>query len=106
MEKAMEGKEQKGNGNRFYQKLLFQLFMYFALVICMFAILLSVIYMKLYEKSTINTFRDDLAKKAERIAQNVSVYAREKDRTGFSAYFASTKSVFDQKETCLISKLI
>ena len=95
----MEGKEQKGNGNRFYQKLLFQLFMYFALVICMFAILLSVIYMKLYEKSTINTFRDDLAKKAERIAQNVSVYAREKDRTGFSAYFAATKSVFDQKET-------
>ena len=99
MERVMEEKEQKKKGNRFYQKLLFQLFMYFALVICMFAILLSVIYMKLYEKSTINTFRDDLAKKAGRIAQNVSVYAREKDRTGFSAYFAATKSVFDQKET-------
>ncbi len=95
----MEEIEQKKSENHVYQKLFFQLFMSFALVTCMFAILLSAIYLKLYEKNTINTFRDDLAKKAEKISQNVSKYAREKDRRGFSAYFEATKSVFNQKET-------
>lgn len=95
----MEEIKQKRNGNPIYQKLVFQLFMYFALVICMFAILLSVIYMKLYEKNTISTFRDDLAKKAERISKNISKFAREKNQSGFSAYFDATNSVFDQEET-------
>ena len=85
--------------NHFYQKLLFRLFMYFALVVCMFAILLSIIYLRLYEKSTINSFRDDLAQKADRIAKKVCTYAREQDKEGFTAYYEATSSFFDQEQT-------
>lgn len=118
----MEETEQKrnGTGSRFYQKLLFRLFLYFALVVCMFAILLSIIYMKLYENSTIHTFRDDLVKKAEQISQNVSIYARygnnddetetgrsakkvkssrEKAEDAFLAYYDAIETVFEQKQT-------
>lgn len=85
--------------NHFYQKLLFRLFMYFALVVCMFAILLSIIYMKLYQKSTINSFRDDLVQKADRIAQKVTLYAREQDTKGFAGYWEATNSFFDRERT-------
>ncbi|SES80571.1 sensor histidine kinase [[Clostridium] polysaccharolyticum] len=97
MEKT--GRREGGIIKRFYQKLLFQLFMYFALVVCMFAILLGVIYMKLYEDNTIRTFRNDLVKKSERISQNVSNYAKLNDYKGFSSYLETMQSLFDKNET-------
>lgn len=89
----------RNDGNRFYQKVFFRLFLCFALVVLMFAILLSVIYMKLYETDTINSFRDDLIQKADRISQMVSVYAREQDKQGFNAYNSVIGSFFDKEKT-------
>ena len=73
----------------------------------MFATLLSIIYMKLYEKSTINSYRDDLVQKAERISQMVSGYAREQDKQGFNAYNSVIGSFFDKEKTdfYIISKI-
>lgn len=102
MMKSLNNKTGVKSGNskaHFYQKLLFRLFLYFAFVVCMFAILLGIIYMKLYEKSTIESFRDDLVQKAERISQMVAVYAREQDKQGFNAYNSVIGSFFDKEKT-------
>lgn len=97
----MEVTEQKQNytKNHFYQRFFFRLFMCFALVACMFAITLSIIYTRLYEKSTIHTYRDDLATKAQRISRKVTTFAFEQDVKGFRAYTDAVQSVFNQKQT-------
>lgn len=92
-------KEQKEKAyNHIYQKLLFQLFLYFAFVVCMFAVILSLMYMRLYSENTINSFRISLANKATRISQKVSIYARERDTSGFTAYYEAIGSFFNQEE--------
>lgn len=85
--------------NHFFQRLFFRLFMCFALVACMFAITLSVIYSRLYEESTIHSYRDDLATKAQLISEKISNLAFSNDAQGFRAYSDTVQSMFDQKQT-------
>lgn len=92
-------KQRTQKKNHFYQKLLFRLFLYFALVACLFAVLLSIIYVELYQKSTINSFRNELVGEADRIAQKVALYAREKDEKGFTSYCEAASSFFNQERT-------
>lgn len=84
---------------RLHERIVFRIFAYFAFVVCMFAILLGVIYGRMYERSTVNSFRDDLIQKAQRISKCVTNFSSTEDKAGFNAYLEAVKSIFDQNST-------
>lgn len=57
-----------------YNRLFIKTYTSFAVVISIFAILLGVLYMRMYEQATIENFEQQLTKKAEQIAKRCSTY--------------------------------
>ena len=66
----METEMIKPRSNRLFRKT----YTYFAVVICFFAILLGIVYMRMYERATIQNFEQQLMKKAEQISKRCSKY--------------------------------
>ncbi|SFR56543.1 sensor histidine kinase [Anaeromicropila populeti] len=84
---------------RFYNRLFFRIFSYFAVVVSLFAVLLGFIYMKLYESGTMETYRDDLIRQAERIAFQVSDFSATEQQNEFIAYEDALYTVEDPELT-------
>jgi len=57
-----------------YNRLFIKMYTSFAVVICIFAVLLGVLYMRMYEQATIENFEQQLTKKAEQISKRCSKY--------------------------------
>ena len=60
----------KPSNNRLFRKT----YTYFAVVICIFAVLLGIVYMRMYEEATVQNFEQQLMKKAEQISKRCSKY--------------------------------
>ncbi len=66
----MESQAIKPSNNRLFRKT----YTYFAVVICIFAVLLGIVYMRMYEDATVQNFEQQLMKKAEQISKRCSKY--------------------------------
>lgn len=62
------------HGNPKYNRLFVKTYLSFAAITAVFAILLGVLYMRMYENATITNFESDLTKQAERISARCSDY--------------------------------
>ena len=70
----METEMIKPRSNRLFRKT----YMYFAVIVCVFAVLLGIVYMRMYEDATIKNFEQQLMKKAEQISKRCSKYFMDK----------------------------
>ena len=60
-----------------YNRLFIKTYTNFAVVICVFAVLLGMLYMQMYERATIQNFEQQLTKKAEQISKRCSQYFKD-----------------------------
>ncbi len=70
--------------NRFTSKIFFKVYAYYAIVLFIFAVLLGIIFINLYNNNTIEIYRNQLEENAKNIAKNLSRYIinAEIDRNG------------------------
>ena len=73
-----------------------------AALILLFAITLGTIYMRLYEKTTIESYREQMRSKAENVAKRCSTYFLNSDISGWTEYVAMFGEV-EQMEVWVIS---
>ncbi|MBE5950462.1 MAG: cell wall metabolism sensor histidine kinase WalK [Lachnospiraceae bacterium] len=66
--------ETERHGNPKYNRLFVKTYLSFAAITAVFAILLGVLYMRMYENATIENFESELTKRAERISLKCSDY--------------------------------
>ncbi len=66
--------EQENTGTPKYNRLFVKTYLSFAAITAVFAILLGVLYMRMYESATIRNYEDDLKAKAVRISSRCSEY--------------------------------
>lgn len=79
----------------FFRRLGVRIFIYFASVLSLFAVLIGAIYMQLYEKSIMDTHRADLMEQADRISSQMLLFQLNEDKKGFEAY----KQAIDSENT-------
>lgn len=91
----------------FFSRLGVRIFIYFASVLSLFAVLIGVIYMNLYEKNTMETYRTDLEEQAERISSQMLTFQIKEDKNGFKAYKEALASIenSDNKDIWIVSNL-
>lgn len=89
----------------FFSRLGVKIFIYFASVLSLFAVLIGVIYMNLYEKNTMETYQTDLEEQAERISSQVLAFQTQENKNGFKAYKEALASVenSDNKDIWIVS---
>ncbi len=78
----MESEEIKPSNNRLFRKT----YMYFAVIVCVFAVLLGIVYMRMYEEATIQNFEQQLMEKAEKISKRCSQYFIDKAAVDWMDY--------------------
>lgn len=71
---------------RFHNKLFFKIYLYFGILITLFAILIGFIFMKLYTESTNKTYLKQLQTEVENISYRVSEFSTEENYDGFASY--------------------
>lgn len=69
-----------------YNRLFLKTYTNFAVVICVFAVLLGMLYMQMYERATIQNFEQQLTKKAEQISKRCSQYFKDKAAVDWMNY--------------------
>lgn len=94
----METEMIKPRSNRLFRKT----YTYFAVVICFFAILLGIVYMRMYERATIQNFEQQLMKKAEQISKRCSKYFIDKAAVDWMNYIILLSEI-DKTEIWAVS---
>lgn len=69
-----------------YNRLFVKTYLSFAAVICVFAVLLGVLYMRMYEQATVENFETQLTGDAERAAKRCAKYLLEVNMEGWRDY--------------------
>lgn len=71
---------------KIHNKLFWRVYLYFGLMLSVFGVLIGFIFMKLYEKNTIETYHKQLSEQGERIANNISKYVMDEDIQQYNTY--------------------
>lgn len=71
---------------KMHHTLFLKTYLGFSAIILLFAIFFGVVYMRLYEKTTMESFRDQLQSKSKNIAARCSRYFLDKDPQGWAEY--------------------
>ncbi len=72
-----------------WDSLFFRIFLYFATILTVFAILLGIIFMNLYRQNTLTTYDEQLKNQGRQIANNISTYVNNNDITRYISYLFS-----------------
>lgn len=94
----MESGAIKPSNNRLFRKT----YMYFAVIICVFAVLLGIVYMRMYEEATIQNFEQQLMQKAEKISKRCSQYFIDKAAVDWMDYIILLSEI-DRTEIWAVS---
>lgn len=86
--------EKKTNLN-IYNTLFFRIYLYFGIVLSFFAVLIGFIFMNLYEKSTADSYQQQLEAQGENIANKVSKYVINQDLYHYGVF----KEVLDMNQS-------
>lgn len=71
-----------------YNRLFVKMYICFAVVITVFAVLLGALYMRLYENATVENFETQLTVKAKSVAMRCSTYFADKNPSAWKEYLA------------------
>lgn len=89
----MENKNKVSIKNR----LFFKIYLNYAIILTLFAVLLGVIYMRLYSSSIMDTYHNQLIKQARTVSKKLAQTIRNKEEGSYLEYFAILEEVNDGK---------
>lgn len=78
---------EKKNKVRITNRLFFKIYINYALILALFAILLGIIYMKLYESNIMDTYQNKLLKQATSISRKLSAMIINDEEDSFLEYY-------------------
>lgn len=78
-----------------YNRLFVRIYLYFAIILVLFAVLLGFTFMNLYEQSTMQSNRTSIEQQATRISAMVSGFMTKEDKAGYDAYQSAIESLED-----------
>lgn len=87
--------------SKIWNSLFFQIFLYFAIILTVFAVLLGVIFMNLYRQNTLATYEEQLESQGLQLANNISTYANNDDVSHYTAYILSWQEMLLTENTDL-----
>lgn len=86
---------------KIWHSLFFQIFLYFAVILTVFAVLLGVIFMNLYRQNTLNTYEQQLKNQGIQLASNISTYVKNDDVSHYTSYLFSWEEMLLTENTDL-----
>lgn len=86
---------------KIWNSLFFQIFLYFATILTVFAVLLGVIFMNLYRQNTLTTYEQQLKNQGTQLANNISTYVNNNDVSHYSSYLFSWEEMLLTENTDL-----
>lgn len=102
-----KNKKQRKPGNqgisapKIWNSLFFQIFLYFATILTVFAVLLGVIFMNLYRQNTLTTYEQQLKNQGQQLANNISTYVNNDDISHYTSYLFSWEEMLLTENTDL-----
>ena len=78
-------------------RLFFKVYVNYAIILTLFAVLLGFIYMKLYETNITDTYHTDLIKQAKNVSKKLSQTISNKEEESYLEYFQILEEVNDGK---------
>lgn len=86
---------------KIWNSLFFQIFLYFAVILTVFAVLLGVIFMNLYRQNTLTTYEQQLKTQGTQLANNISTYVNNNDISHYTSYLFSWEEMLLTENTDL-----
>ncbi len=94
--------EQQAGKKKFHKLLFVKTCFWFAVIMILFAVVLGFIYMRLYEQTIMNDYRDQTKAKAERVAKRCSTFFLQGDTEGWKEYLTMLTEI-EQTEIWMVS---
>lgn len=88
---------------KFYHKLFFRVYLYYGIILTVFAVLLGTIFLKLYSDNSMNTYKSRLEEQAKSIADRFSEFIITEDYSQVPAYLETLEVVFYPSDIYIIS---
>lgn len=73
--------------------LFLRIYLYFAMILAVFAILIGSIFIRLYSNSITESYEDQLKNQGQQLATNISTYVNNNDITNYSSYILSWQEI-------------
>ncbi len=83
----------KSSVSRLRNSLFFQIYLYFAIILTVFAVLIGVIFSNLYAKSITSSYEQQLKKQGSNLAKSISSYINNKDLSGYTSFIVSWQEI-------------
>ena len=94
--------EKQADKKKFHKLLFVKTCFWFSVIMLLFAVVLGVIYMRLYEKTIMNNYREQTRAKAENVAKRCNGYFLAGDPVGWNEYLIMLSEI-EQTEVWAIS---
>lgn len=73
--------------------LFFRIYLYFAIILAVFAVSIGAIFINLYTNSILSTYQDKLESQGEHLSSNISTYVANNDTINYSSYILSWQEI-------------
>lgn len=73
--------------------LFFRIYLYFAIVLAIFAVLIGIIFINLYTNNITKSYENKLKSQGQQLANNIATYVKNKDTTNYSSYILSWQEI-------------
>ena len=87
------------NNSTFYHSLFFQIYLYFTIILSVFATLIGLIFMELNEKNIVNNYEQQLLNQAKTLSSSVSTYLINRDITHYNSYIVPWQEMLSVEGT-------
>lgn len=87
------------NNSAFYHSLFFQIYLYFTIILSVFATLIGLIFMELNEKNIVNNYEQQLMNQAKTLSSSVSTYLINRDITHYNSYIVPWQEMLSVEST-------
>ncbi len=83
----------------FHHSLFFQIYLYFTIILSVFAILIGLIFMELNEQNIIDNYEQQLLGQAKTLSKSVSTYMNNQDITHYNSYIIPWQEMLSVEST-------
>jgi len=94
--------EKQAEKKKFHKLLFVKTCLWLAVIMILFAVILGFVYMRLYEKTIMDNYREEIKEKAESVAKRCSTFFVQGDTTGWQEYLTMLGEI-EQTEVWMIS---
>ncbi len=84
---------------KLHHSLFFQIYLYFTIILSVFAILIGLIFIELYEQNMVTNYEQQLLNQAKTLSSSVSTYMNNEDLTHYNSYIIPWQEMLSVEST-------